>query len=190
MHQDRGALPITWWCLVDRHVPAGMPRGCTLAGVELASPRQRTLCLLHRRTLEQGANLTVGLTILGRRGLWKAMEQGHCGGDVLARSSKARKGFIIGDDPPVYIAGHGTCAPTVSAAFDLSIEHCALLYKLDSGFLDLSLSGFQLLHPHVRWGHYLPFGFITKVAHRGASSVGMLLMCPSGVPVMKHSREG
>ena len=110
----------------------------------------------------------VGPTILGRRGLWKAMEQGHCGGDVLARSSKARKGFIIGDDPPVYIAGHGTCAPTVSAAFDLSIEHCALLYKLDSGFLDLSLSGFQLLHPHVRWGHYVPLNFITEVAHQGS----------------------
>ena len=103
--------------------------------------------------------------ILGRRGLWEAMEQGHCGGDVLAHLGKARKGFIGGDDPSVYITGHGACTPTTSMAFDLSIELRAFLHKLESGFLDLSLLGFQLLHPHVRWGRCLPFGFIAKVAH-------------------------
>ena len=55
----------------------------------------------------------VGLTILGRCGLWKAMEQGYCGGDVLACPSKVGKGFIIGDDPLVYVAGHG--APPTAA---------------------------------------------------------------------------
>ena len=70
----------------------------------------------------------VGLTILGRRGLWKAMEQGHHGGDVLDHLSEARKGFIIGDDPSVYIMGHGTCTPTVSAVFDLPIELRAFLH--------------------------------------------------------------
>ena len=70
------------------------------------------------------------------------MEQGHCGGDVLARSSKARKGFIIGDDPPVYIAGHGACTPTVSTVFDLPIELHAFLLKLELRYLDLLMSGF------------------------------------------------
>jgi len=83
----------------------------------------------------------VGLTILGRRGLWKAMEQGHHGGDVLACLSEARKAFIVGDDPSVHIMGHGACAPTISTVFDLSIDLRALPHKLDSGFLDLPLLG-------------------------------------------------
>jgi len=55
-----------------------------LASVELVSPRQRAFRLLRRHTLEQRANFSAGLAILGRRGLWKAMKQGHCSGDVLA----------------------------------------------------------------------------------------------------------
>jgi len=129
--------------------------------------RQQALCLLHHRTLEQRANLVVGLTILGHHRLWKAMEQGHCGSNVLAHLGKAWKGFIIDDDPLVYIVGHGARAPTVSAALDLSIELRAFLHKLESCFLDLLL-GFQLLHPQARWGHCLPFGLITEVAHRGS----------------------
>ena len=124
--------------------------------------------MLRCRTLEQRANLAVGLTILGRRGLWKVVEQGRCGGDVLARPGEASKGFIIGDDPSVYIMGQGTCTPIVSAAFELSIELRALLHKLDSGFLDLLLLGFQLLHPHARWGRCLPFSFVAEVAHRAS----------------------
>ena len=69
------------------------------------------------------------------------MEQGRRGGDVLAYLSKARKGSIIGDDPSVYIMGHGACTPTVSAALDLPIEPRAFLHKLDTGFLNLSLLG-------------------------------------------------
>ena len=84
----------------------------------------------------------VGPTILGRCGLWKAMKQGHCGGDVLACPSEVRKGFIIGDDPSVYVTGFGACAPTVSVAFDLSIDQCIFPNKLLSGFIDLSLLGF------------------------------------------------
>ena len=106
--------------------------------------------------------------ILGRRGLWKAMEQGRCGGDVLACPSEVRKGFIIGDDPSVYITGHGACAPTSSATLDLPIELRAFLHKLESCLLDLSLLGFQLLHTHAGWGRCLPFGFITEVTHRGS----------------------
>ena len=111
-----------------------------LADVKLVSPRQRALGPLRHHTLEQRANLTVGLTILGRRGLWKAMEQGHCGSDVLAHSGKARKGFIVSDDPSVHVMGPGARAPTVSAAFNLSIDLHAFPHKLDSDFLDLLLS--------------------------------------------------
>ena len=69
MHQDRGAPLASLWCLVDRRVPARTLGERALAGVELASPRQRALCLLHRRTLKQRANLMVSPTILGRCGL-------------------------------------------------------------------------------------------------------------------------
>jgi len=88
--------------------------------------------------------------ILGRCGLWKAMEQGHCGGDILACPSEVRKGFIIGDDPSVYITSHGACAPTVSTTFDLLIDLHVLLNKLLSGFVYLPLSSSQLLHPYMR----------------------------------------
>jgi len=83
----------------------------------------------------------VGSTIFGRCGLWKAMEQGHCDGNVLAHPSEARKGFIIGDDPSVHVTGPGACAPTVSMAFDLPIDLHAFLHKLDFGFVDLLLLG-------------------------------------------------
>ena len=79
--------------------------------------------------------------VLGRCGLWKAMEQGRCSDDVLAWPGKARKGFIIDDDPSIHITGHGACAPTVSVAFDLPIDLRVFPNKLLSGFVDLPLSG-------------------------------------------------
>ena len=97
---------------------------------------------------------------------------GHCGGDVLACSSKVRKGFIISDDPSIHITGHGTCAPTVSAAFDLPIDLRVFLNKLLPNFVYLSLLGSQLLHPYVRWGHCSPFGSVTEVAYRGDLLLG------------------
>ena len=69
MHRDHGALPIALWCLVDQRVPGGTSAECVLASVELVSLRQRALCLLRRRMLEQRMNLMVGPTILGRCGL-------------------------------------------------------------------------------------------------------------------------
>jgi len=91
------------------------------------------------------------------------MDQGHCGGDVLAFPSEVRKGFIIDDDPSVYVMGHGACTPTVSVAFNLLIDLHVFPHKLLSGFIDLPLSGSQLLHPYARWGHCLPFGFATRL---------------------------
>ena len=110
----------------------------------------------------------VGPTILGRCGLWKAMKQGHCGGNILACPSKVRKGFIIDNDPSVYVTGHGPCAPTVSTAFDLLIDLHVLPNKLLSGFVYFPLPGSQLLHPYVRRGRYPPFSCAAEDAHRGS----------------------
>ena len=79
--------------------------------------------------------------ILGCCGLWMAMEQSYHGSNVLACSSKVRKGFIIGDDPSVYVTGHGMYAPTVSAAFDHLIDLRVLPNKLLSSFVYLPLLG-------------------------------------------------
>ena len=79
-----------------------------------------------------------------------------------------RKGFTIGDDPSVHVTGHGACAPTVSVVFDLPIDLRVLPNKLLSGFVYLPLSGSQLLHPYVWWGHCPPFGSIVEVAYRGS----------------------
>ena len=106
--------------------------------------------------------------ILGRRGLWKTMEQGHRSSDVLAHSGEAREGFIIRDDPPVHVAGHGACAPTVSMALDITIELRMFLLELELCFLKLLVLGFQLFHPHARWGRYLPLSLIVEVVRRGS----------------------
>ena len=86
--------------------------------------------------------------------------------------SDVRKGFIVGDDPSVYVTGHGVCAPTVSAAFDLPIDLRVFPNKLLSGFVYLPLLGSQLLHPYMRWGHCPPFGSATEVAYRGSLLCG------------------
>ena len=84
----------------------------------------------------------VGPTILGRRSLWKTTEQGRRSGDVLACPGEAREGFIIRDDPPVHVVGHGACASAIFVALDLLIELRAFLLELESCFLELSVSGF------------------------------------------------
>ena len=104
-----------------------------------------------------------GPMILGRRCLWKAMEQGLHSSDVLACPNEAREGFIVHDDPPVNVMGHGACAPTISLTLDLPIELRAFPHKLELCFLDLSVLGFQLLHRHAWWSRCLPLGFIIEV---------------------------
>ena len=105
------------------------------------SSGQQAFHLLCRRTLEQHAYFVVDPMILGRCGLWKSMEQGRCSGDVLACPNKMRKGFIIGDDPSVHVTGHGACAPTVSAAFNLLIDCRVLPNKVLSGLVYLPFLG-------------------------------------------------
>jgi len=67
----------------------------------------------------------------------KPPEQGRRDSDILARLGKVWEGFIILDDPPVYIAGHGACTPAVSMALDLLLELRAFLLELESCFLEL-----------------------------------------------------
>ena len=83
----------------------------------------------------------MGPMILGCRGLRKPPEQGHCGSDVLACPVEVWEGFIVLDDPPIHIAGYGTCAPTVSVVLDLAITLRAFLLELESRFLELLVLG-------------------------------------------------
>ena len=123
--------------------------------------------------------------ILGCRGLWKAMEKGCRSSDVLACPGEVREGFIIGDDPLVYIAGHGACTPTVSVALDLSIELRVFLLELETRFLELLLLGFQLLHPHAWQGYCLPLSLVVEVVYW----VSLLLMDASNVSLKGTCHE-
>ena len=92
----------------------------------------------------------MGPMILGCRGLWKPLEQGHHGSDVLACPSEVWEGFVVFDDPSVHVTGHGARTPTVFVALDLSFELHAFLLELESCFLELLVTHPQLLYPQVR----------------------------------------
>ena len=64
----------------------------------------------------------MGLMILGCRGLRKPPEQDCRGSDVLACPGEVWEGFVVLDDPPVHVAGHGERTSPVSVALDLSLE--------------------------------------------------------------------
>ena len=89
----------------------------------------------------------VGPTVLERRGPQKSSEQGHRNSDVLACLSEVWEGFIILDDPPVHVAGHGARTPTVFVVLDLSLKLHTFLLELESRFLELLVLSLQLLHP-------------------------------------------
>jgi len=92
----------------------------------------------------------MGPTILRRCGPWKPSKQGHRSNDILACLGEVWEGFIIFDDPPIHVIGHDTRTPAVSVVFDLLLELCAFLLKLESCFLELLVPGLQLLHPQAR----------------------------------------
>ena len=140
VHQGCGMPPIATWLLVERHVPDMSSRGRALTGVELASPRQRALRLLHHRALEWRVDLMMGPMILGCRRLREPSEQGHHDSNVLACPSEVWEGSIVFDDPLVHVMGHGVRTPTVSVALDLSLELCALPLELESCIVELLAS--------------------------------------------------
>jgi len=89
----------------------------------------------------------MGLTILWCRGPRKPLEQGRCSSDVLACPGEVWEGFIVLDDPLVHVAGHGACTATVSVMLNLSFKIRAFLLEQESCFLELLVSGLQLLYP-------------------------------------------
>ena len=108
-----------------------------LAGVGFTSSRQRAFRLLRRRTLEQRANFSTGAVILGRRGLRKAVQQGHHSGDVLTCPSEVREGLVVNEDPLVCSPSRGARVPPVYAAFNLTIDVRVLLDEPLPDLIDL-----------------------------------------------------
>ena len=53
----------------------------------------------------------------------------------------------------------------LSMALDLAIELRTFLLELESRFLLLLVSGFQLLHLQVGWGPWLALDLIIEVTH-------------------------
>ena len=109
--------------------------------------------------------------ILGRRRTQKPLEQGRHRSDVLAHSGEVWEGFIIFDDPPIHIAGHGVHTATVFVALDLSLEFLMFLLELESCFLELLVPGLQLLYPYVMWGPCIPLNLIVEAIHWGSLSL-------------------
>ena len=132
----------------------------------------------------------MGPVILGCRGLRKPSEQGRCGSDVLACSGEVWEGFVVLDDPLVHVTGHDTCTSTVSMALDLLLELRAFLLELESCFFELLVPRPQLLYPQARWAPAYPLTSSLRPSIGVAPPSWMLSMYPSGVPAMKHSREG
>ena len=93
------------------------------------------------------------------------MEQGHRSSDVLACLGKVWEGFIILDDRPVHVMGHGTRVSTMSVALDLSIELYVFLLELQLCFLELLVPGLQLLYPQARWGPCTPLDLVVEAIH-------------------------
>jgi hypothetical protein len=71
--------------------------------------------------------ISQGLVIFRCCGLREPSEQGRRGSYVLACSGEVQEILIILDDPLVHVAGNGTRMPTVSMAFNLTLELCTLL---------------------------------------------------------------
>ena len=109
--------------------------------------------------------------ILGRRGPRKPLEQGRCGGDVLASPGEVWEGFIILNDPPVHVTSHDACTPTVSMALDLSLELRAFLLELESCFFELLVSRPQLFYLQARWGPCIPLNLVVEVVCWGRPSL-------------------
>ena len=68
--------------------------------------------------------------ILGCRRLQKPSEQGCCGSDVLACPGEVWEGFVVLDDPPVHVMGHGTCTPVgIKGVARVTVEAETLMHR-------------------------------------------------------------
>ena len=109
--------------------------------------------------------------VFGRHEPGKPSEQGGHSSNVLACPGKVWERFIVLDDRPIHIVGHGARTPTVSMAFDLSLELRAFLLELESCFFELLVPCPQLLYPQVRWGPYIPLDLVVEVVCWGSPSL-------------------
>jgi hypothetical protein len=113
--------------LVDGHILDTLLRRRVLAGVRLASPRHRVLCLLSCCALKEHVQLVVGATRLGHHRLWEFLEQSRCGSNILTCPSEEWGSLAIFVDPPVYVISVGACGSIASAMSDLVLEFGVLL---------------------------------------------------------------
>jgi hypothetical protein len=102
---------------------------------------------MHRRALEQHADLALRLASLERHGLREPLEQSHGGGYVLASPSEAWESIVVLDDSPVRVAS--TCTHLVMVLCDLVLERHTLLLHMESRGFNLSLSLPPLVHTWV-----------------------------------------
>jgi hypothetical protein len=77
---------------------------------------------LSCRALKERAQLVVGATRLKRRGFRESLEQSRYGSDVLTRPSEEWGTLVVFKDPPVYVAGIGTCVPAAFVTSDLTLK--------------------------------------------------------------------
>ena len=75
--------------------------------------------------------------------------------------------FVILDDPPIHVVGHGAHMLTVSMALELR----AFLLELESCFHKILVLGLQLLYPQARWGPCIPLDLIVEVVCWGNPSL-------------------
>ena len=99
------------------------------------------------------------------------------------------EGFIILDDSPIHVVGHGARMPTVSVALDLSLELRAFLLELESCFFEFLVPRPQLLHPQARRGLCISLDLIVEVVWWGSPSlVDAFDVSPKGIYHKTFSR--
>jgi hypothetical protein len=113
--------------LVDGHVLDTLLCRGVLAGVGPTLPRHRALCLLSHRALKERAQLVVGTMRLWRCRFRESLEQSCYGSDVLTCPGEEWGSLVIFEDPLVYVAGVGACAPTASATCNLMLMFTVFL---------------------------------------------------------------
>jgi hypothetical protein len=106
--------------LVNRRIFAMLLCGRILAGVRPVSSRQRAFGLLLCHVVDQCADVSLGLTLLGRPVLWESSKQGDNRGDVLACTGEAQGAIVVSDDPPSHVAGKEPGARIPPAPCELS----------------------------------------------------------------------
>lgn len=95
---------------------------------------------------EQLVNIPLSLALFRGSERREATEQSRCSADVFSSSGELQETIVVFHDSPLYIEGHGPCAPLLSVvALDLLFKLGAFLLHLALCLVELSLPGLQLL---------------------------------------------